>query len=231
MKGNQICILTLIVLLLTSPFVTIDGTEVEWFAATTEERSHHWLPADSNLKKLNTEERYAGSQFVGGTAIRGGDIEIGLLSAPPTNFDFFNGSRLDMIASIEGDMGINTPPYNSDFHLLLLPLKIDNISFFERLFAEKLLLENLTHSVFFNSTITTTSAIAHLKYNDILNVKYEWDLSSGKLSRKEVNAPSGNGLVVVPFLFQEASSTQLCLKFNRRIHSWNLTNLNKGKNN
>ena len=49
-----------------------------------------------------------------------------------------------------------------------------------------------------DSEITATKAVAYLEYNGILDVKYEWDITTGMLSRKEVTAPSGLQLVVVP---------------------------------
>ena len=95
-------------------------------------------------------------------------------------------------------ISIDLPRYGSDFHLLLLPISSDNRSFFEVLFENIELIENLTCSTYLNSSITDTSPQVYLKFNTLLDVYYEWDATTGILVRKEVTAPSGLQLIMVP---------------------------------
>jgi hypothetical protein len=133
--------------------------------------------------------------MIGGINIPGGICTIRLRSNPSTSFHFLNDSRLKIDVTV-GDIVILITNYNTDFHLALLPLKVSDSNFFEVLFNEKNLLENLTKSIFVDSEITDTTAIASLKYNDVLDVHYEWDVMTGILIKKKVGAPSGLQLLV-----------------------------------
>ncbi|UCG00424.1 MAG: hypothetical protein JSW11_12340 [Candidatus Heimdallarchaeota archaeon] len=191
-------IITLTLLLLASPTISIEGVQSEWSSSITVKR-FRWKALKSELRDLDTQEQYRENYLIGGINIPGGINTIALRAIPPNDFDFFNGSRLDLSVTIEGDISLDPLPQNgSDYHLLLLPIKIDNKSFFEVLFAKTGLLENLTHSIFLNSSITDTIARSSLKYNGVLDILYEWDITTGLLVRKEVTAPSGLQLIIVP---------------------------------
>jgi len=168
----------------------------EWSSAITV-KDYHWTASKSELRDLDTPERYHNRNLLGGINLPGGVNTISLTVEPPNPFNFFNGSRLDLSVVVEGDMDIGFPQYGSDFHLLLLPIKINDSNFFKALFDERQLLENLTHSRYLNSSVTGSTAIAFLKYNDILDIQYIWDTSTGILTRKEVTASSGYQLIVV----------------------------------
>jgi hypothetical protein len=194
---TYLVITTLILLLLVSP-ISSKGVQVEWSSSMTI-KHFRWKAVKSELRDLRTEEQYQEMYLVGGLNDIGGITSMYLNSTPPNDFDFFNGSRLDLQQiTIHGDMAIDLPPYGSDFHLLLLPISIDNRSFFEVLFENTELLENLTCSTYLNSSITGTTAQSYLKFNDLLDVYYEWDTTTGILVRKEVTAPSGLQLILVP---------------------------------
>ncbi len=191
------------IFLVLSPLVPTQGVTSEWSSAIAVNSEYHWRAAKSELRDLKTEEQYAADtveswSLVGGINLPNGGIRLELRSPSPSDFNFFNGSRLNIDCTIEGDTGPHLTDDGSDFHLLLLPLKMDNTSFFELLFSEKHLLENLTHSIYLNSSISNSKAAVWLKYNQIHDVKYEWDITTGLLSRKEVTAPSGLQLVVIP---------------------------------
>lgn len=195
---GRITLVNLTIVLLIFPIAAIEGTQPQWSSDITV-KSYYWKASKSELRNLDTEEQYKDSYLIGGANIPGGGTSVSLMSEPPDDFDFFNGSRLDLQVVIEGDMvlELSQSPYDTDYHLFLLPIKVDNRSFFEVLFEEKRLLENLTRSVYLNSSIKDTKAIVFLKYDDILDIQYEWDTSSGILVRKEVRAPSGLQLIVI----------------------------------
>lgn len=172
----------------------VSGTSSEW-SSEIEINMCHWMAEKSELRDLESNERYMFG--LGGHNIPGGDNVIYLKSNPPGDFDIFAGDRLDITWVVEGDI-IMSVVNDSDIHLIFLPVNMNGTSFFELLFLEQEILETLTHSKFVNATIETDRAIAFLKYDDILDVVYEWDTSTGMLSRKEVTAPSGLQLIVVP---------------------------------
>ena len=190
MKLMNLTILNLFILLLSYPFISVENVETEW------SQSIGW---SGNWHVSNYEFHYEGDNYlVGAINAPGGNIMITLHSNPPTNFNLFNGDRLDLQIAIEGDLLLPTlPQYGSDFHLLLLPIKMNGTSYFELLFDEKHLLENLTQSNYLTSTITSTKAIVALEYRETFNIEYEWDTKTGILVRKVVSDPSGNQFVVL----------------------------------
>lgn len=199
MKNRKRFLLFLLFIPIISPSV---ATRSEWSSAITVDTEYHWKASKSELRDLKTEEQYAPDTLerwtlIGGINVPNGGIRLELRSPPQMDFNFFNGSRLNADYTIEGDTGPHLTDNGSDFHLLLLPLKMDNTSFFELLFNKVQLLESLTHSTYLNSSISNSKAAVWLKYNQIHNVKYEWDITTGLLSRKEVTAPSGLQLVVI----------------------------------
>lgn len=197
MSGHAYLVITTLTLLLLVSPISIEGVQSEWSSSITI-KYFRWKAVKSELRDLKTQEQYHETFLIGGINIPGGINAIKLNNTPPSDFDFFNGSRLDLQVTIEGDMGIFLPQYGSDFHLLLLPISINNMSFFEGLFEKTELLENLTHSIYLNSSITDTTARSYLKYNSVLDIQYEWDITTGILMRKEVTAPSGLQLIVEP---------------------------------
>jgi hypothetical protein len=189
--------------MIISPFTLSKAIKSEWSPSITANTEYHWKASKSELRDLKTEERYATDSreswtLIGGINLPNGGIRLELRSPPSTGFNFFNGSRLNFRCTIEGDTGPHLTVNGSDFHLLILPLTMNNISFFDHLFKEITLLENLTHASYLNSSISISHATVWLKYNEIHDVKYEWDITTGLLSRKEVIAPSGLRLVIIP---------------------------------
>lgn len=190
-------IISPLIFVLIFPVIFVPAVNLDWSSAITV-KDYRWKAVKSELRNLNTEEKYRSNTFLGGINIRGGITSVSLRSTPPIDFDFFNGSRLDLFVVVEGDMVITLPKYNSDYHLCLLPTILNNVSFFEVLFEEKRLLENLTSSIYVNSSFSDSIAIVSMKYNDILDIQYEWDTATGILLRKEVTSPSGHRLLVIP---------------------------------
>ncbi|MFX1284985.1 MAG: hypothetical protein ACFFB5_15090 [Promethearchaeota archaeon] len=207
MELAKIFLCSNIIILLSISIVFVEGVQSEW-SPVIKVKSYHWKALKSELHNLKTNEQYNEPTLIGGINTLGGDNKISLRSKPPLDFNFLNGSRLDIFVVIEGDMVISPPKNSSDFHLLILPIKFDSINFFQLLFDEKNLLENLTHSTYINSTITETIATTNLKFNQILDVKYEWNTTTGILARKIATSPSGLQLVIMPGIGWQYGTTK-----------------------
>lgn len=95
-------------------------------------------------------------------------------------------------------MVIEVSKFNSDYHLLILPINVNGTNFFELLFEQTELLQNLTHSICINSSIINGIAALNLKYNSTLDIEYQWDITTGLLMKKSVISPSGLKLIIVP---------------------------------
>ena len=183
-------------------FETNKATDSDWSSERTTE-NHYWTATKSELRDLKTNEQYQELNQVGGINIKGGSTNLRIISSPSQDFNFFNKSRLNMDITVEGDMEIYIPSFNTDYHLLLVPLRYNNESFLEQLIEEKTLLENLTQSVYQDSLITDTLVTVDMLYHDILEIHYEWDPTTGLLIRKEATAPSGRQLIVVARGYEE----------------------------
>ena len=84
------------------------ATRSEWSSAITVNTEYHWKASKSELHDLKTEEQYAPDTLdrwtlIGGINLPNGGIQLELLSPPPMDFNFFNGSRLNAGYTIEGD--------------------------------------------------------------------------------------------------------------------------------
>ena len=176
--------------ILTSQFIIFAKCSTEW-GASVSTSFFYWK---TTLGQLSYNE-YPDGDLVGGI---GRAIQINVYSIPSINFSFFEGDRLDLGITIEGDIAIEVSKFNSDYHLLILPINVNGTNFFELLFKQTILLENLTHSIYINSSISNEFAVVNFKYNDTLDVTYEWNITTGLLTRKSVISPSGLKLIVVP---------------------------------
>jgi len=199
---TNFCFFFFVIFLLSFPTIVAKGIQCEWSSAITA-KTYYWKATKTELRDLKTNESYHETFLIGGKNSLGQGTSVSLDSDPPSSFDFFNGSRLELFIVIGGDQAFSTSEETkfingTDYHLCILPLKIDGESFFQALFNETSLLENLTHCIFINSAITNTTATANLKYNYILDVQYEWDITIGLLTRKTVTAPSGLQLIMIP---------------------------------
>ncbi|KKM00178.1 hypothetical protein LCGC14_1807020 [marine sediment metagenome] len=171
----------------------IEGS-TQW-SETVSTGSYHWKSTSNQLSSVGL---YIESELIGGSTSLGGDIEIYMFSIPINNFSFFEGDRLDCMISLEGDAVIQVGDLTSDYHLLVLPISANGANFFELLFEQTELLENLTHSIYINSSVVNDIAALNLKYNNTLDVRYEWDITTGLLTRKSVTSPSGLKLIIIP---------------------------------
>lgn len=151
----------------------------------------NWYAKTAQLRDLRTEEKYRFG--LGGINVPNGDNQLQLRETPNGTFNFIDGDRLSFWFVVEGDMigASENYGYNSDIHLLLLPVMEDGVDFFELLFQDKLLLENLTMSVLQSVILERSKATALLIYNNTFNVEYSWDRGTGLLLEKIVTAPSG----------------------------------------
>lgn len=183
-------ILILIFGILTSQSVILAEGSTEW-GASVSTSFFYWK---TTLGQLSYNE-YPDGDLVGSI---GRAIQIKVYSIPSINFSFFEGDRLDLGITIEGDIAMPVGKFSNDYHLLLLPISVNGTNFFELLFKQTILLENLTHSIYINSSISNEFAVVNFKYNDTLDVRYEWDITTGLLTRKSVISPSGLKLIVVP---------------------------------
>jgi len=180
--------------ILMSQLIMLVGGSTEWTASISTSY-YNWK---STLNQFSDTGLYPEGDLVGGINGPGGDIQIKLKSIPSNNFSFFEGDRLDFSIVLEGDVVIEVSKFNSDYHLLILPIGVNGTNFFELLFEQTELLENLTHSIYINSSISDDIAALNLKYNNSLDVRYEWSITTGLLTRKLISSPSGLKLIIVP---------------------------------
>ena len=184
------CIFIVIFGIITSQSMMLVEGSVEWSASVTTS-SFYWK---RSLNQLSYNE-YPDGDLVGSF---GRAIKISVYSIPSNNFSFFEGDRLNFWITIEGDIAHSVSKFNSDYHLLILPTNVNGTNFFVLLFKQTELLENLTHSIYINSSMSNEIAVLNLKYNYTLHVRYEWDITTGLLKKKSVISPSGLQLIVVP---------------------------------
>ena len=193
MKRTYYIFIAIFGILTSQSIILVEGS-TEW-SSLLSTSSFHWK---STLNQFSDTDLYSDGELVGGINSPGGDIQINVNSIPSNNFSFFEGDRLDFLIGLEGDVAIEVSKFNSDFHLLILPIDVNGTNFYELLFKQTELLENLTHSIYLNSSISNDVAALNLKYNNTLNVRYEWDITTGLLTRKSVISPSGLKLIIVP---------------------------------
>ena len=196
MKSRRLHFLLLLFLMFLvsiRPFEAQINTE--WSSEIKTDSSYKWKAENSELRDLTNDEQYSERELIGGSNIPNGGTKITLTSSLTENFVFLNGDRLDLSITVEGDMVITS---EFDYHLALLPLKSNGTNFFSLLIDNRTVLENLTKSTFLSSEIDNKIAFVKLKYNDHLNVTYEWDITTGILQKKEVTSVSGKRLTVVP---------------------------------
>ena len=187
------CIFLVIFGILTTQSIKFVVGSTEW-SDSVSTTNYNWK---STLNKLSGTG-YSDGELVGGINSPGGDIQIQVYSIPSNNFSFFEGDRLDFWIGLEGDVAITVSKFKSDYHLLILPINVNGTNFFELLFEQTELLQNLTHSIYINSSISDDVAALNLKYNNSLDVRYEWSITTGLLTRKSVSSPSGFKLIIVP---------------------------------
>ena len=187
------CIFIVIFGILTSQSIMLVEGSTVW-SSSISNSIFNWK---STLNKLSGTG-YSDGELVGGINSPGGDIQIQVYSIPSNNFSFFEGDRLDFWIGLEGDVAITVSKFKSDYHLLILPINVNGTNFFELLFEQTELLQNLTHSIYINSSISDDVAALNLKYNNSLDVRYEWSITTGLLTRKSVSSPSGFKLIIVP---------------------------------
>jgi len=194
--------LTVVIICLVSPRI-LAGDSTLW-SSESKETYHHWHAPKSELRD---NDLYKDSNLIGGINLPGGGTMMHLSSIPNESFDFIKGDRLNFSIWIEGDMGLTLTDFQTDYHLLVLPLTVNGTNFFEILFGHVDLLENLTKAVYNSSTISENSAELNMKYQTSLDVQYAWDLTTGLLTQKMVTAPSGLQLIVVNGTLEESSPT------------------------
>ena len=192
MKRTHCIFLVIFGILTSQSIMLVEGSTV--WSSSISNSIFNWK---STLNKLSGTG-YSDGELVGGINSPGGDIQIEVYSIPSNNFSFFEGDRLDFWISLEGDVAITVSKFKSDYHLLILPIDVNGSNFFELLFEQTELLENLTHSIYLNSSISDGVAALNLKYNDSLDVRYEWNIATGLLTKKSVVSPSGFKLIIVP---------------------------------
>jgi len=184
------CIFIVVFGILTSQSIMLVEGFTEWDASF----STSLLYWKTTSKQLSYNE-YSDGDLVGSF---GRAIGLRARSIPSINFSFIEGDRLDLGITIEGDVPHEVSKFYSDYHLLILPIKVNGTNFFELLFEQTELLQNLTHSIYVNSSIVNDIATLNLKFNNTLDVKYEWDITTGLLTRKSVISLSGLKLIIVP---------------------------------
>jgi len=180
--------------ILTSQFIIFAKCSTEW-SVSISTSTFHWK---STLNQLSGTGLYSDGELIGGINSPGGDIQIHVYSNPSNNFSFFEGDRLDFYIALEGDIAIEVSKFNSDYHLLILPINVNGTNFFELLFEQTELLQNLTHSIYINSSIINDIAALNLKYNSTFDIEYQWDITTGLLMKKSVISLSGLKLIIVP---------------------------------
>ena len=106
------------------------NVQTEWSPAISEKEYYNWFVSKSEFE-------YDEYDLIGGINMLRGDILFYIRSNPLENFNFFNGSRLDLRVLIEGDAFLTITQYNTDCHLFLLPIKMGSENFFKLLFNEQ----------------------------------------------------------------------------------------------
>ncbi len=195
MKRTHCYFILIVGILISQSIMLVEGS-TEW-SASVSTSTFNWK---ATLSQLRDNGLYRDWDLVGSINLPGGGIQLQVNSIPSNNFSFFEGDRLDFWATVEGDMGISASKFKSDYHLLILPISVNGTNFFELLFEQTELLENFTHSIYTSSSVSNDIAVLNLKYNGSLDVRYEWDITTGLLTRKSVISPSGLQLIVVPGL-------------------------------
>lgn len=195
MKRTHYIFIAIFGILTSHSIMFVEGS-TEW-SASASNSIFNWK---TTLSQLRDNGLYLDWDLVGSINLPGGGIQLTVNSIPSNNFSFFEGDRLDFWITVEGDIGISVGKFSSDYHLLILPISVNGTNFFELLFGQTELLENLTHSIYINSSISNNIAALILKYNNSLDVRYEWDITTGLLKKKSVISPSGLQLIVVPGL-------------------------------
>ncbi len=183
MKRTHCIFIVIFGILTTQSIMFVEGS-TEW-SASISTSPFNWK---STINQFSGTELYPETELVGGINSPGGDIQIEIFSIPSNNFSFIEGDRLDFGIGLEGDVVITVSKFKSDYHLLILPIGVNGTNFFELLFEQTELLENLTHSIYINSSISDDVAALNLKYNNSLDVRYEWSITTGLLTRKSVSS-------------------------------------------
>lgn len=206
---------TLILILFLSTLLQVDSSSL-WYTTIKENNTFHWKVEISELGTITGDEKYNDWKLVGGLNRENGDIKARVEQTPLGVIDFFSDdlNRIDISITIEGDMGVHDFEYNSDFPLLILPILHNNNDFFTELFNNKLLLENLTKSTLVKTDIINDIAIAEMKYEERLDIKYQWNTTTGLLTSKLVTAPSGSKMLVnqgkgIEFSIEDQSHTSV----------------------
>ena len=166
----------------------------EWSSNIKINTNYYYIAQKSELRDLKTEEKYH-NDLIGGHNIPGGDTRIMITNNLSSDFNLFEGDRLQLTGAIEGDIGLESPGH--DYDLIFLPIVVNGDSFFQLLFDNETVLEQMTEADFVTGKMTEHMAIATLKINDFLNTTYTWDLNTGILLEKQVQAKSGKMLLIV----------------------------------
>ena len=112
--------------ILTSPSIMLVEGYTEW-SSLLSTSTFHWK---STLNQFSDTWLYSDGELIGGINSPGGDIQIHVYSNPSNNFSFFEGDRLDFYIALEVDVAIEVSKFNSDFHLLILPIDVNGTNFF-----------------------------------------------------------------------------------------------------
>ena len=94
-KNVKIIFINLLIIILISQITPIKGVQSEW-SSTLTVKTYYWKALKSELRDLTTNEQYHNKYLIGGINVPGGSNGIYLNCKPPKEFDFFNGSRLDL---------------------------------------------------------------------------------------------------------------------------------------
>lgn len=206
MKSIILASSLLFILLFTIPA----SADTLWHSSITVGAEFHWNAEKAELRDLNNEEKY--DFGIGGSNIKGGDIQA-IVQYEPSEFDFFFDNVLIDQVTIEGDMlqrivslneSENDVYYTDDdyidrleFHLLMLPTHIDEGSFFDFFFDHTDFIENMTNTKVIDTSIVDNLATYNGLYNGTHSVTYQWDTETGLLFLKEVGSESDHYLRVV----------------------------------
>ena len=161
-------------------------------------KSYHWKAETMNLDKQNVSERYFDTRLIGAANMEGGDIEISVQQLPGPNFNFFLGERLELDIGIEGDAAIIQETYNSDYNLFILPIRMNGSNFFDMILDNISYLENLTQSTYIDYSELDDLFTLSFIYMTTLSVNYTWNIESGFMEKKIIQAESGNKIIIIP---------------------------------
>lgn len=182
-------LLTLLILSMVSRI----SAETVWADQVDESDSITFTVIPGEFEKIQDQQDY--NAGLGHDGRDGDKYIVDPISGMTSDFDLREGDRLELeITKNDDNIRINS---SSDYHLIFLPIKKDSTSYFDLLFNDTELIEDLTGGRYLNSTVDNIVEL-FVEYDSDYIVKYEWDNVTGTMISKVVWDEEGNKLQILP---------------------------------